>query len=186
MPRYSMPAIILHWLMAVLMILTLGAGLRLDDMPLSLAKLQLINYHKWAGVTVLLLAALRLVWRLYRQPPSPLPGLAPHERWLSAAVHWGLYLLMFALPLTGWLMSSAKGFPVMYFGVLPLPDLVGKDRELAEMLGGIHFALAMSFIVLLLLHLAGAFKHQWLDGKPILYRMGAGRAPQSAQPKETP
>lgn len=178
MPRYSLPAIILHWLVALLMIANLGIGLRLEDMPFSMAKLQQINYHKWIGITVLLLAALRLIWRVLRRPPPPLPDLAPHERIASAAVHHLLYLLMFALPIGGWLMSSAKGFPVVYFGIVPLPDLVSKNKEVADLLGSVHALMGWALLFLLLLHIAGALKHQWLDKKPILYRMGLGRAPK--------
>lgn len=177
--RYSIPAIILHWLIAILMLATLGVGLTFEGMPLSLAKLQLINYHKWAGVTVLLLAGLRLAWRLVRQPPAALASLAPWEHRLSQAAHLLLYLLMFAIPLSGWLMSSAKGYPVVYFGVLPLPDLIAKQpQETAALLKEVHEVLAWVFVALLGLHVAGALKHQWLDRKPILYRMGLGPAPK--------
>ena len=180
--RYSIPAILLHWMIAVLMLATLGVGLTFEDMPFSMAKLQLINYHKWAGVTVLLLAGLRLAWRLIRRPPPPLASLEAWEEKLSQLAHLALYLLMFAIPLSGWIMSSAKGYPVVYLGVIPLPDLIPKQpKEVAEQLKEVHELLAWGFIGLLGLHIAGALKHQWLDKKPILYRMGLGRIPKEPQ-----
>lgn len=177
--RYSHPAMLLHWLMAVLMLATLGVGLTFEDMPFSRAKLELINYHKWAGITVLLLAALRLAWRLVRRPPPALPSLNRWEHTLSAVVHWALYGIMFLLPLSGWIMSSAKGFSVHYFGVIALPDLIAKQpKEVAEQLVELHELIAYAFIALFILHLLGAIKHQWIDKKPILYRMGLGRIPK--------
>lgn len=180
--RYSLPAIALHWLIAVLMLATLGLGLTFEGMRFSPSKIQLINYHKWAGVTLFLLASLRLAWRLIRRPPPALPGLLPWELRLSHAVHIALYALMFIIPLSGWIMSSAKGFPIVYFGQIQLPDLIGKQtKETAEWLKEIHRLLAYGFLALLAMHVAGALKHQWLDKKPILYRMGLGRIPKEPQ-----
>jgi len=111
-------------------------GVYMQDLPLSPTKLQLYSYHKWIGITVLLLAGLRVVWRLTHRPP-PLPdSVVRWQRQVSAAVHGLLYVLILAIPLSGWLMSSAKGFPVVWFGVMPLPDLVGKDKALASCWSG--------------------------------------------------
>ncbi len=170
--RYSTPAIVLHWLMALLIFAAFPLGLYMVDLPLSPDKLKLYSYHKWIGVTVFLLVAVRLAWRLTHTPP-PLPaGIAAWQRRAGAVVHGLLYLLMIAIPLSGWLMSSAKGFQTVWFGVLPLPDLIEKDRELGELLAGVHKALNFSLLTLVILHAGAALKHHFIERQPFLQRMG--------------
>ena len=129
----------LHWLMAVLILGLLALGLYMHELPLSPQKLTLYSWHKWAGVTVFLLVWVRLLWRVMHRPPALPASMAPLMRLAAHAGHGVLYLLMVAIPLSGWLMSSAKGFQTVWFGVLPIPDLIGKDkalgRSLAECLG---------------------------------------------------
>ena len=121
--RYSGTAIALHWLMAVAILCNFFLGLYMADLRMSMLRLKLYNYHKWTGATILALAALRLLWRLTHRPPAELP--APKWQHTAASVtHWALYALFFAVPLVGWAYSSAAGFPIVVFGVLPLPDLV--------------------------------------------------------------
>ncbi len=169
--RYSLPAMLLHWLMAAMILTALPLGLYMHNLPLSTRKLQLISYHKWLGITVLLLWGLRVLWRLWQQPPA-LPVLMPHwQRRLAHWVHGLLYVLMFAIPLSGWLMSSAKGFPVVYFGVLPLPDLIGKDKELAEVLKEVHEMLNAGLITLVGLHILAALEHHFIQRDSTLRRM---------------
>ena len=123
----------------------------------------------------MLLVAIRLGWRLTHTPP-PLPdSVAAWQRRASAIVHGLLYLLMIAIPLSGWLMSSAKGFPVVWFGVLPLPDLVSKDKALGDLLTGVHQALNFTLLVLVILHVAAALQHHFIERQPFLQRMGWGR-----------
>ena len=170
--RFSTPAIVLHWLMALLIFAGFPLGLYMVDLPLSPDKLKLYSYHKWIGVTVLLLVAVRLSWRLTHTPP-PLPaGIAAWQRRVGAVVHGLLYLLMIAIPLSGWLMSSAKGFQTVWFGVLPLPDLIEKDRELGELLAGVHKVLNFSLLTLVILHAGAALKHHFIERQPFLQRMG--------------
>ena len=170
--RYTTPAIVLHWLMALLIFVGFPLGLTMVELPLSPDKLRLYSYHKWIGVTVLMLVAARLAWRLTHTPP-PLPAdIAAWQRRASAIVHGLLYGLMILIPLSGWLMSSAKGFQTVWFGVLPLPDLVEKDRELGELLATVHKALNFSLLGLVVLHVGGALQHQFIDRQPFLQRMG--------------
>ncbi|HUX31962.1 MAG TPA: cytochrome b/b6 domain-containing protein, partial [Thiobacillus sp.] len=82
---------------------------------------------------------------------------------------------MIAIPLSGWLMSSAKGFQTVWFGVLPLPDLVGKDKALGDLLAGVHEALNFSLLVLVILHVAAALKHHFIERRPFLHRMAWDR-----------
>ncbi len=173
--RYSTPAIVLHWLMALLIFAAFPLGLYMVDLPLSPGKLKLYSYHKWIGVTVFLLVAVRLSWRLTHTPPPHPAGIAAWQRRAGAVVHGLLYLLMIAIPLSGWLMSSAKGFQTVWFGVLPLPDLIEKDRELGELLAGVHKALNFTLLGLVILHVGAALKHHFIERRPFLQRMGWGR-----------
>ena len=170
--RYSPPAVLLHWLVALLIFAGFPLGLYMVDLPLSPDKLKLYSYHKWIGITVLMLAAIRLSWRLTHTPP-PLPaGIALWQRRASAVVHGLLYGLILAIPVSGWLMSSAKGFQTVWFGVLPLPDLVGKSRELGDALATLHQVLNFTLLGLVILHVAAALKHHFIERQPFLQRMG--------------
>lgn len=168
--RYTPVAIALHWLLALAIVGAFGVGLYMADLPLSPTKLKLFNWHKWAGVTILALSALRLLWRLTHRPPADVAMPAWQAR-LAHATHGLLYLTFFAVPLTGWAMSSAKGFPIVWFGVLPLPDFVPKDHDLGELLEDVHAALAWGLALLVLAHVAGALKHHFIDRDGLLKRM---------------
>lgn len=172
--RYTPVAIVLHWLMALAIVGAFGVGLYMSDLPFSLTRVKLYNWHKWAGVTILALAALRLLWRLTHRPPADPPMSAWQAR-AAHAVHWLLYAAFFAVPLTGWAMSSAKGFPIVWFGVLPLPDFVPKDHDLGELLEEVHAALAWGLAALVLAHLGGALKHHFIDRDGLLARMSLRR-----------
>lgn len=170
--RYSTPAIVLHWLVALLIFVAFPLGLYMADLPLSPEKLQLFSYHKWIGVTVFMLAGLRVVWRLTHTPP-PLPAsVAGWQRRASAVAHGLLYLLILVIPISGWLMSSAKGVQTVWFGVLPLPDLIGKDKALGHLLEEVHETLNYTLLALVVLHVAGALQHHFIERQPFLQRMG--------------
>jgi cytochrome b561 len=174
--RYSGPAIALHWLLALMIIGSLSVGLYMSDLPLGVQRLKLYNWHKWAGVTILTLSAIRLLWRLAHRPPPDAPMPAWQAR-ASHIVHWAMYALFFAVPLTGWAYSSAAGFPIVWFGVLPLPSFVPEgDKALAEAIKPFHMITAFTLGTLVLVHIAGALKHQLIDHDGLLARMGVGRA----------
>ena len=173
--RYSTPAVVLHWLVALLIFAGFPLGLYMVDLPLSPDKLKLYSYHKWIGITVLLLVAVRVSWRLTHVPP-PLPAsVAAWQRHASALVHGLLYVLMIAIPLSGWLMSSAKGFQTVWFGVLPLPDLIGKDKALGDELAEVHTILNFTLLALVVLHVGAALQHHFIERQPFLQRMGWGK-----------
>jgi len=173
--RYSSPAIVLHWLVALLIFVAFPLGLYMADLPLSPGKLKLVSYHKWIGVTVFVLAGLRVAWRLTHTPP-PLPaGVAGWQRRASAVAHGLLYLLILVIPVSGWLMSSAKGVQTVWFGVLPLPDLIGKDKALGHLLEAVHETLNYALLVLVVLHVVGALQHHFIERQPFLQRMGWGK-----------
>ena len=167
---YTPVAIALHWLLALMIFGSLSLGLYMADLPFSPTRLKLYNWHKWAGVTILGLSALRLLWRLTHRPPADLPMPAWQQRAAHGA-HGALYLLFFAVPLAGWAYSSAAGFPIVWFGVLPLPDFVPVDRALSEFLKPLHRWLAYALGTVVLLHIAGALKHHFIDRDGLLRRM---------------
>ncbi|MCB1960487.1 MAG: cytochrome b [Rhodocyclaceae bacterium] len=170
-PRYTSTAIALHWLIALGIIATFSLGLYMHELQLSPTKLKLYSWHKWAGVTLFMLALIRLGWRLTHSAP-PLPAsMPPLLRKAANAAHWALYALMFAIPLSGWLMSSAKGFQTVWFGVLPLPDLLAKDKALGDALKEVHETLNFTLLALVLAHTAAALKHHFIDRDSVLTRM---------------
>ncbi|MCY7388365.1 MAG: cytochrome b [Burkholderiales bacterium] len=169
--RYSGVAKGLHWLIGLMILVSLGVGLYKVDLKLSPAKLQLYSWHKWAGVTIFALVLVRCLWRITHTPP-PLPSDMPQwQRFIAETTHYILYGLMITIPLTGWLMSSAKGFQTVYFGVLPIPDLLGKNKELGETLNLVHKYLNYTMIAIISAHVGAALKHHFIDKDDILRRM---------------
>ena len=182
--HYTHTAKSLHWLMALMIFGLLALGFYMSDLPLSPDKLQYYAWHKWAGVSVFVLVWLRLAWRVTHRPPA-LPGSMPrHMQWAAHAGHALLYVLMIAIPLSGWLMSSAKGVQTVWFGVLPIPDLLAKDKELGRTLAELHEALNIGLLLLIAGHAAAAFFHHFFLKDDTLRRMLPGRP--SANPRETP
>lgn len=169
--RYTPIAISLHWLLALAMLGMVALGFYMHDLHLSPLKLRLFNWHKWAGVTLFLLALLRLAWRAGHAPP-PLPAaMSPLPRLAAGGLHLALYALMFLIPLSGWSMSSAKGFQTVWFGVLPLPDLLDKDVALGERLQQVHLTLNLLLLLLVAGHVGASLKHHLIDRDDILVRM---------------
>ncbi|MCH2240492.1 MAG: cytochrome b [Aquabacterium sp.] len=181
--RYGPVAVLLHWVLAAAIVTAFCVGLYMADLPMSPQRLKLYNWHKWAGVAILALSALRLLWRLtHRAPPLPaamqaamqaaMPGW---QRTAYHATHGLMYLFFFAVPLTGWAYSSAAGFPIVWFGVLPLPDFVPHDRALAEAIKPLHELSAFGLAGLVVLHVLAALKHQFIDRDGLMGRMRLGR-----------
>ena len=171
--RYTRPAVGLHWLLALMIAGSFSMGVYMSDLPVSPNRLKLYSWHKWAGVTILALSALRLLWRLTHKPPPD----AAMPAWQAKAAHLThglLYALFFAVPLAGWAYSSSAGFPVVWFGVLQLPDFVPVDKALAEVLKATHGNLAWALAGLVLLHVAGAIKHHFIDHDGLINRMRLG------------
>ena len=169
-PTYTPVAIALHWLMALALAANFALGLTMSDLPLSPQKLQFYAWHKWAGISLLGLVTLRLIWRGIAQAPELLPAPVWQQR-LARLSHILLYALMFAIPLSGWLMSSAAGFTVNYLGVLPLPDLVGKDKALFETLKEVHETLNFTLLGMVIIHVLAALKHHFVDHDASLRRI---------------
>ena len=175
-PRYTMTAIALHWLLALAILGSLTVGFYMADLPFSPLRLKLFNWHKWAGVTILALSAARAVWRLAHRPPelpaAVLAAMPPWQRLAHRATHALLYALFFAVPLSGWAYTSAEGFPIVWFGVLPLPDWVRVDKDLADaVLKPAHHLLAFALAALVAVHVAAALKHQFVDRDGLFWRI---------------
>lgn len=180
--RYSAVAVVLHWLVAIAIIYNLWVGLG-SHSPWPRPT---IDLHKSIGIVVIGLVVLRVLWKLGHPGPAPLASLKPWERKLSVGAHHLLYLLMVVVPLAGWLHDSAwkdaAGHPLVLFGTIPwfrlplfgwLSD-AGKDQW-HDALGALHGLSAKLLIGILLLHIAGALKHQFIDGQAQFKRMWFGK-----------
>lgn len=177
---YSRAAITLHWLVALLIIGNLIGGFLMGGMLNSPDPEQrrlgftIVQLHKSIGLTVLMLAVLRLILRLAEGFP-PLPAhMTAIERLLARVTHWGFYALMILIPLSGWVMASTSpfNFPTQYFGLFEWPHLpMETSRESSEGAGKAHETMAWMAIVLLALHVAGALKHHIFDRDDVLSRM---------------
>ncbi|MEP7328921.1 MAG: cytochrome b [Betaproteobacteria bacterium] len=173
--RYTNTAIALHWLTALLIFCGFGLGLFMTGLELSPTKFRLYAWHKWIGITVFLLAALRVAWRAGHRPP-PLPATMPPWQIRAAAVtHRAMYVLLVAIPLSGWIYSSATGISVVYLNLVPLPNLVAKNRDLAPALLLLHQTLNFTLAAMVVLHVAGALRHQFIDRDGLLGRMVPAR-----------
>ena len=162
----------LHWIIVLLIINQWLIAERAAQLPpKSLAVLKALWWHKSFGITILALAVLRLVWRWTNPVPDLTAETRPWERVLAKLSHVLLYLLIFALPLSGWMMSSAHNYSVSWFGLLQLPNLVGPDHELSERLEDLHHLLFNVLVVVAALHVAGALKHHFIDRNDVLRRM---------------
>jgi cytochrome b561 len=173
--HYTRTAVTLHWTIAGLIFAGLFMGWTMTDMDISPQRLKVYNYHKWVGVTVLALAVVRLIWKLTHRAPA-LPAMPPWQRLAARISHGLLYVLMFAVPVAGWIYSNATGYRVVYLGKLPLPNLVERDKELAAAWLQVHGNLAMILAVLVGLHVLAALQHQFIARDNTLRRMLSWRA----------
>lgn len=169
--NYGMIAILIHWVMAIIILGMIGLGWYMSDLPISMQKLTLFGLHKEFGILVLALVTIRLLWRLINVTPT-LSNQIPYLQRLAAHImHFLLYLLMFIIPITGWLMTSAAGLSVSFFDLFLLPDLIQPNKELMITLETVHGWLAYSLLVLIIAHAAAALKHHFIDKDTILRRM---------------
>jgi cytochrome b561 len=169
--RWGAIAQTLHWLIVVLIIAQVILANIAEDLPLGVKKLAMFARHKSVGITILVLAVVRLAWR-WANPTPELPNtLKPYERVLANVTHAGLYILLFAMPLTGWMMTSARGFPVSWFGFFQLPDFVPKNQSLYNAMKETHDTLAVALYAIVFLHVVAALKHHFVLKDDTLRRM---------------
>ncbi|HZV67659.1 MAG TPA: cytochrome b [Telluria sp.] len=170
--RYTHTAMVFHWLIALLIVGTFSLGLVMTDIPgLTPTKLKYFSWHKWAGVTVLTLAALRLLWRLTNPAPAYPSGMPDWQQRAAHGLHVLLYVLIFAVPLSGYFYTLAAGVPVVYFGLVQLPLLIAPNPELKPLLKGLHYWLNMVLAGAVGLHVAAALKHHFIDRDGVMKRM---------------
>lgn len=175
--RYGVMAILLHWLMALVLVALVAMGLYMVSLPdagFDKKKITLILYHKQLGMTAFLIAALRLAWRVGNVLPRLVESLPDWQKVAARLVHLCFYAVMFALPVTGWLMSSAAGIPVSFFGWFELPDVIPYSESLFRTFIVIHKWLGYALVGLLLLHAGAALRHHFVLRDETLRKMLPG------------
>jgi len=170
--KYTKTAILLHWLIGILIAGAFALGVTMVDIPgLTPTKLKYFSWHKWIGVTVLGLACARLLWRLTHKAPEYSSSMQAWQQKAAHSLHGLLYLLMFAVPVSGYFYSLAAGVPVVYLGVIPLPVLIEPNPELKSILKQLHYALNMTLLACVVLHVLAALKHHFVDRDGVLKRI---------------
>ena len=159
-----------HWLIVLLIISQWVIAERADELK-GLAKLEALAWHKSFGMTIFMLAVLRLLWRLVNPTPELTTETKPWERVLANISHLLLYALIFAMPLTGWMMSSAKNYPVSWFKLFQFPDLVAPAEQTYHQMHDLHHLLFNVLVGVAVLHAVGALKHHFIDRNDVLKRM---------------
>jgi cytochrome b561 len=169
--RYGAVAQAFHWVIAGLIATQFVLANLADGLPVGARKLELLARHKSFGMTVLMLAILRLLWRFKNPPPAFPSAMSPRERLVARSTHIAFYVLLFAMPLTGWMMSSAKNYSVSWFGLFTWPNLIGKSQSAFKLLQTTHEALSNVLFAIAVLHILAAFKHHFWDKDDVLLRM---------------
>lgn len=159
--KYPRPYISLHWVVGLLIIGMLAFGAVMDEFQAPL-KFTLFGIHKAIGIVILALVFVRVFYRATFVEPAILPALPAWQHKAAQAVHLALYVMMLAMPLSGWLMSNAAGYPVSVFGLFTMPDLVAKGDPIGGYAKEFHEAGLGIFIGLLALHIGATIQHHFL------------------------
>jgi cytochrome b561 len=170
-PRYTPIAQTLHWLIASLIVVQFVLAKMAAHLPLGMRKLSLLAEHKSFGMTILFLVLFRLAWRLTHAPPALPLQMRPIERWLARVSHVSFYVLLFAMPMSCWLMSSAKNYSVSWFGAFTWPNLIQPNEAAFNTLRTLHHLLGNVLIALASLHVLAAIKHHFWNRDDVLIRM---------------
>ena len=171
---YGVVAKSLHWLLFLMLTFSIVAGNFLASLPKGAEKLQVAGMHKSFGVVILMLILLRLVWRLINETPRLPNETTAGEAFIAKAMHWGLYVLMFAQPLSGIMMSQAAGFPVSFFGFFEFPVFLDKNPELAKTFLTIHGTVWILLVIAVIGHAGAALRHHFIKKDNVLKQMTAG------------
>lgn len=160
-----------HWTIAFLIFVQIALGWYAVHWPLTPTKIDLFVWHKSLGMLILLLVLLRLGWRAFHpRPPYP-AAMKCWEKSLASTVHALLYVLLVAMPLSGWFLNSAAHVPVRLFWLVPLPPLIGPDRALVPVLATAHVLMGWTLAVLLVVHIGAALHHHFVRHDRLLVRM---------------
>lgn len=166
---------LLHWLMALAILIMLALGTRLQSLQPGLANLWLYGLHKSIGLSLLMLVLIRLVWHRISPPPAPIGDPSALSQRLARAGHILIYLLLIAIPLSGWVASSASGIDTMFFDTWVVPPIAPVSEAWENAGWAVHGALTKLLMAVLLIHVGAALKRQ-MEGDGTLSRMWSGRA----------
>ena len=169
--RYGAISMLFHWAIVVLIIVQFVLANQEHDLPLGPVKIAILARHKSIGITILLLAISRLIWRSSGAVPADPPRAPRWQMLLAHGTHYLLYILLFAIPLAGWLMSSARNFSVSWFGLVTLPDLIAPNKSAYSFFHETHEFLANALMYVAILHGIAALKHHFIDRDNVLRRM---------------
>lgn len=162
---------LLHWTIAILILVMAYLGLTMGDLPNGPGKIQTYALHKSIGITILALVVLRVLWRLYAGAPHPVPGSPRWQERIAALTHAAIYLLLFAIPISGWILNSAAGFPLQWFHLFNLPHIVGENHGLHELAEEAHEIMFWILAFLVVAHAGAAFYHHLFQRDSTLARM---------------
>lgn len=168
--RYGLVPQLLHWIVLALIVAQYLLAESAEAMKLEADEAAMMGWHMSVGLTVLLLAFVRVAWRLLDRPPPPLP-MPAWQRRAASLVHWALYVLLFAMPLTGWITASAEGATISWFGLADLPQLAMPSESIEDVFHEAHELLFNVLLGLVALHILAALKHQFIDRDGLLWRM---------------
>ena len=195
--RWGAISQLLHWTIAALILWMAYLGLTMGDLPNGPGKIQTYALHKSIGITILGLVALRLLWRLYAGTPAHVAGTPTWQLRIAGLTHFAIYALLFAIPLSGWVLNSAAGFPLQWFHLVNLPHIVDRNHDLHELAEEAHELMFWGLALLVVMHAGAAFYHHLFQGDATLARMlpkgwlkagtaGATDAPPAASVGDTP
>ena len=159
-PRhYGRVAQSFHWVVAVLVFTQVAIGMHVDDLPLGIERIKWMSRHKALGITILAIVLLRLAWRAFDHAPAMPSHLPAWQRRIALVTHAGLYLLLVAAPIAGWLAASAAGLGISWFGWFTVPSLIDKTPALAKTFEELHETLVITLALLVLVHAGAAVYH---------------------------
>ncbi len=184
--RWGAVSQLFHWIIVVLILLIAYLGLTMTGLPNGPRKINIYALHKSIGLTILALVTLRLLWRLYAGAPTPVVGTPSWQHRIASLTHFGLYVLLFAMPLSGWLFNSAAGYPLQWFKLFNLPAIAARNEDLKALAETAHSTMFWILVVLVLAHAGAAFYHHLFQNDDTLSRMlpRRRRAASSSLPKE--
>lgn len=173
--NYGSVAKFFHWTIAITIYAMLAIGFIMGNISNDAIAGNLYFYHKATGITILGIMVLRFIWRQLNTRPQLPETVAKWQRVASSMVHYGLYLLLFAMPLSGWIMSSAHGTPPSVFGLFNMPPIVATSKSVTKTFASVHEILAFALITLIVIHVGAALKHYFMDKDNVLQRMLPGK-----------
>ncbi|WP_368561750.1 cytochrome b [Pseudoxanthomonas sp. UTMC 1351] len=169
--RWGAVSQLFHWIIVVLILVIAYLGLTMTGLPNGPRKINIYALHKSIGLTILALVTLRLLWRLYAGAPAPVVGTPTWQHRIASITHFGLYLLLFAMPLSGWLFNSAAGYPLQWFKLFNLPAIASRNDGLKALAETAHTTMFWILVALVLAHAGAAFYHHLFQNDDTLKRM---------------